>query len=90
MNKLSYNVINRKWVIQILFLVSDKQVSYKNIKNILSIPNSTLTKRVNELTRVGYIEKFIYGSVSKPHCTEYKITQNGLNIINNMLDDTTY
>jgi len=84
------HIINRKWVIQILFLVCDKKVSYKNIKNILSIPNSTLTKRVNELTQIGYLDKFVYGSISKPHYTEYKITQNGLNIINSMLDDTTH
>lgn len=90
MNELSYKIINRKWVIQILCLVSDKQVSYKNIKNILSIPNSTLTKRVNELTQIGYVEKFIYGSISKPHYTEYKITRIGLDIINNMLDNTTH
>jgi len=90
MNKLSHKIINRKWVIQILFLVCDKKVSYKNIKNMLSIPNSTLTKRVNELTQIGYVEKFIYGSVSKPHYTEYKITQNGLDIINNMLNNTTH
>ena len=84
------NTINKKWVIQILFLVCNKQVSYKNIKNILSIPNSTLTKRVNELTQIGYVEKFIYGSISKPHYTEYKITQKGLDVINSMLDGDTH
>lgn len=79
-------IITQKWVIQILFMLSSKQkVSYKNIKNILQIPNSTLSLRVNDLVKINYLQKFIYGSLSKPHYTEYQITDFGLDYLNNIM-----
>jgi len=82
------NIINKKWSIQILFvLFSGTKISYKSLKNILSIPNSTLSLRVNELVKIRYIERYVYGSTSKPHNTDYKITQIGLNYINNLIND---
>ena len=78
--------LNKKWVIQILFVLYNKnKISYKNLKNIISIPNSTLSLRVNEMVKYGYLERFVYGSISKPHYTEYKITHLGLEYINNLL-----
>lgn len=78
--------LNKKWVIQILFVLYDKnKYSYKNLKNIISIPNSTLSLRVNEMIKYGYLERFVYGSISKPHYTEYKITDLGLEYVDNLL-----
>lgn len=78
--------LNKKWVIQILFVLYDKnKYSYKNLKNIISIPNSTLSLRVNEMVKYGYLKRFVYGSISKPHYTEYKITDLGLEYVDNLL-----
>lgn len=79
-------IINKKWSIQILiFLSSKEKVSYKSLKNILHIPNSTLSLRLGELTQLNYLQKFIYGSISKPHYTEYQITKFGLDVINSII-----
>lgn len=78
-------LINKKWSLQILFFLKNKQnISYRNIKNKLQIPNSTLSIRLTELTNHKYIEKSVYGSVSKPHYTDYKITNIGLECINSL------
>lgn len=81
-----YKIITQKWSVQILFILySNKKISYKKIKNILQIPNSTLSLRVNELTKYNYLKKFVYGSVRKPHYTEYQITEFGLDYLNNII-----
>jgi len=83
-------IINQKWSIGILILLSNnKKHSYRSIKHT-GIPNSTLSLRLNELVKNKYIEKFIYGSISKPHYTEYKITSFGLDYINNMFTNNIH
>ncbi len=82
-----HKVIHKKWVIQILFLLySGKQISYKKIKELASIPNATLTTRVNELTKYGYMQRFVYGSKTKPHYTEYCISETGKKYIDDLLE----
>lgn len=79
-------IINKKWSIPILCMLYSKQkFSYKSIKTILHIPNSTVSLRLNELTKNNYIQKFVYGSKSKPHYTDYQITDFGLNYINSII-----
>lgn len=87
MEKLTQSkIVNKKWAIQILFMLSSNQkFSYKSIKYILHIPNSTVSLRLNELTENNYIQKFIYGSKSKPHYTDYQITDFGLDYINSVI-----
>lgn len=78
-------VITQKWALHILFILSDKKRhSYKSIKNNLVIPNSTLSLRVVELTKYKFIQRYIYGSVTKPYYTDYEITEFGLNYLNDM------
>ncbi len=78
--------INLKWAIKILSILRDgTRHSYKSIKK-RGIPNSTLTLRVNELTKYRFIEKFIYGSKSKPYYSDYKITKFGLDYLNSILN----
>jgi len=87
MSVKNYKSINKKWAICILFFLCDsKNKSYKSIKNILQIPNTTLAIRLNDLVSHGYIEKFVYGSINKPHYTDYKITSLGLEYINSLMD----
>lgn len=87
----NHTIINKKWTILILFILyNKKKKSYKSIKNILQIPNSTLALRLNELVQCKYINKFIYGSINKPHYTDYEITNLGLDYINNMLSTINY
>lgn len=82
----THKIINKKWVIYILFTLQNRQkVSYSSIQNILQIPKSTLNRRLNELVKYKYLQKYVYGSVSKPHYTEYQITNLGLNCINNLI-----
>ncbi len=69
-------MLNKKWALQILFITCT-QKSYRFIRSTLGIPNSTLSIRLTELVKFGYLEKFIYGSTSKPHYTEYIITKLG-------------
>lgn len=78
-------IINQKWSIKILIILHDqKRHSYRSIKNI-GIPNSTLSLRVNELTKYRFVEKYIYGSRSKPYYSDYKITEFGLDYLNSIL-----
>lgn len=70
-------MLSKKWVLQILFITCT-QKSYRFIRITLGIPNSTLSMRLGELVKLGYLEKFTYGSISKPHYTEYVITKLGL------------
>jgi len=86
-NKIQYKIINKKWSFQLLVILYTKQkLSYKTIKTVLQIPNSTLALRLEELVKYKYLQKYIYGSVSKPHYTEYEITQVGLDYINNLFN----
>jgi len=85
LNLTKQKIPNRKWAIQILFILYNKnKLSYRKIKTILQIPNSTLSLRLNELTKIDYLQKFVYGSINKPHYTEYQITDFGLNYINSL------
>lgn len=82
-----YKIINKKWTFQILLLLKENQkYSYNSIHTILHIPTSTLDLRLNELIKYKLVEKFIYGSIRKPHYTDYKITQFGVNNINTILN----
>lgn len=85
------NVINKKWALQILFILQNNQkVSYGTILKVLQIPRSTLNRRLNELVQYKYLTKFIYSSKSKPHHTEYQITRLALDNINNLFSNTIY
>lgn len=76
----------KKWTFKILFMLSDeKKYSYRKIKAVISIPNSTFTIRLKELVKYKLIEKYVYGNISMPHYTDYKITKFGLDYINNQL-----
>lgn len=78
--------IIKKWVIQILsMLYNEQEFNYTNIKNNLKIPNTTLSIRLRQLVEIKYLEKFIYGSIRKPHNTTYKITDLGLEYINSII-----
>ncbi len=84
----THKIINKKWVIQILWMLQNQQkVSYGDIQKILQIPKSTLNRRLNELVQYKYLTKFVYGSISKPYYTEYQITSLALNHINNLIPD---
>jgi len=87
---LSQNkILNKKWSILILFSLYPKQeLNYNTIKNNLKIPNTTLAVRLGELVEINYLEKFIYGSIRKPHNTTYKITNLGLEYINSIISTT--
>lgn len=86
MNTQTHKIINKKWVIQILLLLQNgKRYSYRKIKDKTEIPNSTLALRVVELEKYNFITRYVYGSKSKPHYTNYEITQIGLNHLNSLL-----
>lgn len=80
-------LLNKKWILQILFLLQNNQkVSYKLLRKTLQIPNSTLILRVNELVKYKYLNKFIYGSKSKPYYSDYQISQFGLDQLNRFVE----
>jgi len=89
MQKLSdfeYKIITKQWVIFILIALRKKQrLSYKKIAQKSQIPTSTLSVKLKELVKYRFIEKFVYGSISKPHNVDYKITDLGIECINNVL-----
>ena len=91
MQKLSntqYKLITKQWMIFILISLRNQQrMSYKKIAQISQIPTSTLSVKLKELTKYGYVEKFVYGSTRKPHNTDYKITELGINCLNNVLSN---
>jgi len=78
--------IYQKWAVHILFVLYGKQkMSYRKIKNMLNIPTSTLSLRLNQLIRYKFIEKFVYGNSRGPHYVEYQITDFGMKYLNSFL-----
>jgi len=85
------NIINKKWIIQILIILSNKKkLGYGKLQRLLLIPTSTLTIRLNELVKNDIIEKFVYGNPRGPHYTEYKITDIGMVSIYTIIDKFKY
>ncbi len=81
---------NKKWAIQILLLLhGNNPVRYKQIKQLLHISDSSLSRMLKELTKEKYITKFTFGSIRKPHHTEYEITNLAVEYINNLLSCKT-
>lgn len=85
-SNLEYKLITKQWIIFILITLRNQQrMSYKKIAQISQIPTSTLSVKLRELAKHGYVEKFVYGSARKPHNTDYKITDLGINCLNKIL-----
>jgi len=83
---LEHKIITKQWMIFILIsLRKNKMLSYKQISQISQIATSTLSPKLKELVKYKFIEKYEYGSVSKPHRTEYQITNLGINVLNDVL-----
>jgi len=83
---MEYKLITKQWMIFILItLKKEDRISYKKIAQRSQIPTSTLSIKLKELVKYRFIEKFIYGSVSKPHNVDYKITNLGIDCLNNVL-----
>jgi len=81
----NHKILNQKWVIFILLsLRKGDKISYKKISQISQIPTSTLSIKLKQLIKYKFVEKFVYGSVSKPHNVDYKITDLGIKRINNL------
>jgi len=81
-------LVNKKWVVQILFTLHNRQkLSYKLLKNTLCIPNATMAIRLDEMVKLRYLERFVYGSISKPHYTDYQITDFGVRYVDEMVKD---
>lgn len=86
LTKQEYKTINQKWAIFILIaLRKGERFSYKKIAQTSQIPTSTLSIRLRELIKYKFLEKFVYGSISKPHNVDYKITDFGLEYLNNVI-----
>jgi DNA-binding HxlR family transcriptional regulator len=86
LTKQEYKLITKQWMIFILItLRKEQRISYRKIANTSQIPTSTLSIKLKELVKYRFIEKFVYGSVSKPHNVDYKITEFGMNCLNNVL-----
>lgn len=89
-NSQQQKTLNKKWVLQILILLQNNdEFSYKNIHKILKIPTSTLSERLRDLTEYKFIQKHVYGNARAPHYTDYKITEFGLNYINNLFPNSS-
>jgi len=81
-----YKIITKQWMIFILITLRNQQrMSYKKIAQTSQIPTSTLSVKLKELVKYRFIEKFVYGSIRKPHNTDYKITNLGVNVLNEVL-----
>jgi len=87
LSDLEHKIIKKKWIIFILILLQKNQkLSYKQISQFLHIASSSLSPKLNELVKYKFIEKFVYGSISKPHHTEYSITELGLQMLNDVIE----
>lgn len=86
LTKQEYKLITKQWMIFILItLRKEQRMSYKKIAQTSQIPTSTLSVKLKELLKYRFVEKFIYGSISKPHNVDYKITELGIICLNNVL-----
>jgi len=86
LSNLEYKLITKQWIIFILItLRKNQKLSYKKIAQMSQIPTSTLSIKLKELVKYKFIEKFVYGSISKPHNVDYKITDLGISCLNNVL-----
>jgi len=81
--------INQKWAIFILISLRQRQkFSYKKIAQLSQIPTSTLSIRLKELVAYKFVEKFVYGYKGMPHNVDYKITDFGIDYLNNLLPNS--
>jgi len=86
LSNLQYKLITKQWMIFILITLRNQQrISYKKIAQTSQIPTSTLSVKLRELVKYRFVEKFVYGSIRKPHNTDYKITDLGIDCLNNVL-----
>lgn len=86
LSKKQNKIITQKWTLFILISLRKRErISYKKISQISQIPTSTLSIRLSELVQCNFIEKFVYGSIRKPHNTDYTITDFGIDYLNRLL-----
>jgi len=86
LSQQEYKMVTKQWIIFILIaLRKGNRISYKNISIISQIPTATLSVKLRELIKYKYVEKFVYGSIRKPHNTDYKITNLGLSVLNGII-----
>jgi len=86
LTKPHYKLITKRWMIFILItLRKEQRISYKKIAQTSQIPTSTLSIKLKELVKYRLVERFVYGSISKPHNVDYKITELGASCLNSVL-----
>lgn len=91
LSNLEYRLITKQWMIFILItLRKEQKISYKKISQLSQIPTSTLSIKLKELVKYKFVEKFVYGSITKPHNVDYMITELGIICLNNVLPCDKY
>lgn len=76
----SLRIFFRKWVVELMFVLSQKgTLRFNELKSSLDgISSRTLSKRLTELTDQGLVERTLYDEM--PVRVEYELTDQGLDV----------
>ena len=76
----SFNLLFQKWNVEILYTLFLKNtVSFSGLKKILGVNSRTLSDKLKNLKRYGYIERIV--KVGPPLRVEYVLTPKGKNTV---------
>jgi DNA-binding HxlR family transcriptional regulator len=76
----SFNLLSQKWNVEILYTLFLKNtVSFSGLKKILGVNSRTLSDKLKNLKRYGYIERIV--KVGPPLRVEYVLTPKGKNTV---------
>lgn len=76
----SFNLLSQKWNLEILYtLFLKNMVSFSGLKKILGVNSRTLSVKLKNLKKHGYVERIV--SARPPLRVEYALTLKGRNIV---------
>lgn len=76
----SFNLLSQKWNLEILYtLFLKNMVSFSGLKKILGVNSRTLSVKLKNLKKHGYVERIV--SAGPPLRVEYALTLKGRNIV---------
>lgn len=86
----SLGIFFRKWVVEIMFVLSQKgTMRFNELKSSLDgISSRTLSKRLTELDEQGLVDRTLYDEM--PVRTDYELTEKGADVANLALPMIVY
>lgn len=76
----SFTLLSQKWNLELLYTLFFKNaVSFSGLKKILGVNSRTLSDKLKNLMKNGYVERWV--ETGPPIRVEYALTEKGRNIV---------